>query len=375
MKDSFKYLDDAALQDILEQNQRNLAFLELQAAKSGPLGITLALANQIDELIMTIELINNELSERGFGVTREWRKAAFGYSSETAKQYTSKFSFPTEEVSAAFEAIQRISNPACWKDFAITRDLSIDGWMGCDSDTLINTLYHIFIPTVIFKLYSKLIYRNFVFLDWKTRFQFLTLEAVADSYLSDDIIADIEPRIDYTPRVPGWRQKRQQTPHTFWWQGLSEDRIENAIGEFLKDDEGYVSIVSRIDFQTKYRRIYNGNKSQSQQNIGLAANALYGFCPQDRPVYWRLLIIQAILYQAITRSKDNSISQPNSKEELLELFRPSLTPEFPFVIDYSPFDCFEEFSVTLNAASEYIRDLAIPKIYRRIRRLTENLET
>ena len=373
MKNSYKYLDDDALQGILERNQRNLAFLELQAAKSGPLGITLALANQIDELIMTIEMINNELSERGFGVTREWRKAAFGYSSETAKQYTSKFSFPTEEVSAALETIRRISNPSNWKDFAITRDLSIDGWMGCESDTLINTLYYIFIPTVIFKLYSKLIYRNFVFLDWKTRFQFLTLEAVADSFLSDDIIADIEPGIEYTPRVPGWRQKRQQTPHAFWWQGLSEDRLENAIAEFLKDNEGYVSIFSRIDFQAKYRRIYNGNKSQSQQNIGLAANALYGFCPRDRPVFWRLLIIQALLYKAIIRSQDNSIGQPRDEEELFELFRPSLIPEFPFVIDHSPFDCFEEFSVTLNAASEYICDLIIPKVYRRIRRSTENL--
>ena len=301
MKKSYKYLDDNALQEILERNQRNLAFLELQAAKSGPLGITLALANQIDELIMTIELINNELSERGLGVTREWRKAAFSYSSETAKQYTSKFSFPIEEVSSALETIRRISNPDSWKDFAITRDLSVDGWMGCDSDTLINALYNIFIPTVIFKLYSKLIYRNFVFLDWKTRFQFLLLEAVADSFLGDDIIADIEPKIDYTPRVPGWRSKRQQTPYKFWWQGLSEDRIENAIAEFLRDDEGYVSIISRIDFRSKYRRIYKG-QGQSQQNIGLAANALYGFCPKDRPVYWRLLIIHAILYKAILRS-------------------------------------------------------------------------
>src|SRR5690349_6863998 len=120
MKNSYKYLEDDALQDILEQNQNNLAFLELQAAKSGPLGITLALANQIDELIMSIELINNELSARGFGVTREWRRAAFSYRSETAKQYTSKFSFPTEEVSFALEAIRRISNPTYWKDFATT---------------------------------------------------------------------------------------------------------------------------------------------------------------------------------------------------------------------------------------------------------------
>jgi hypothetical protein len=214
-----------------------------------------------------------------------------------------------------------------------------------------------------------------VFLDWKTRFQFLTLEAVADSFLSDDIIADTEPRIEYTPRVPGWRHKRQQTPHTFWWQGLSEDRIENAIAEFLKDDDGYASIISRIDFQTKYRRIYNSSKSQSQQNIGLAANALYGFCPKDRPVYWRLLVTHAILYQAIIRSQDNSIGKPKSKEELLEFFRPPPIAEFPFVIDHSPFDCFEEFSITLNAASEYIRDLIIPKVYRRIRRSTENLET
>ena len=69
------------------------------------------------------------------------------------------------------------------------------------------------------------------------------------------------------------------------------------------------------------------------------------------------------------------ILQPESEETLLQLFRPSDIPEFPFTIDYLAFDGFEEFPSTLNAASEYIGDLVLPKVYRRIRRSTENLDT
>jgi len=127
--------------------------------------------------------------------------------------------------------------------------------------------------------------------------QLTLLEAASESFNNDNLIAGLEPSMDYSPRVPDWRRKREQNPQKYWWQGLSEERFGSALAEFIfngKDQESS-HILTRAEFREHYKNLFRFASRSEQQALGLASNTLCGFTPKTRPIYWRLLIIQARL--------------------------------------------------------------------------------
>jgi TIR domain len=195
-----------------------------------------------------------------------------------ARNYSSEFAPPYEVAEEALESITALSHPSTWTGFAITNDLSFSGWMGSDSETVIATLYSLFAPAAVCKIYSSYFGRNFALLGQLARLQFTILEAVHDSLTNDNLIAGLMPAFDYSPRVPNWRYKRRKHPQQYWWQGLSPERLEDALKEFIKEDAAGVSqLISREVFRNRYKELYNRGSDSAQQALGLAANALYGF--------------------------------------------------------------------------------------------------
>jgi len=172
-------------------------------------------------------------------------------------------------------------------------------------------------------------------------------------------IAGLSPAIIYSPRVGQWRSKRQVEPQKYWWQGLSQDRLEDALTEFIDAEQG---IVAKDTFIQRYDQLFSQGSHQEQQAIGLSANALYGFTPKTRPVFWRILVIQARLYNVILHTTQRSLERPSSVAALQLLLTENKNNEFPYVWEYEESLTFEPFSQTSSASVEYINLLVVPKV-------------
>jgi hypothetical protein len=291
------------------------------------------------------------------------------------RNYSSEFAPPYEVVEEALESITALGHPSTWTGFAITNDLSFSGWMGSDSETVIATLYSLYAPAAVCKIYSSYFGRNFALLGRLARLQFTILEAVHDSFMNDNLIAGLMPAFDYSPRVPNWRHKRRKHPQQYWWQGLSPDRLEDALKEFIKEDAaGASQLISREAFRNRYKELFDHGSDSAQQALGLAANALYGFTPEARPVFWRMLIIQARLHYALLRTRLLTDESSFSEEDIDKLFASSESNEFPYGGIHEEVQAGEPFRTTLDTSSQYISLLVLPKIRLRMQTLRHPLQ-
>ena len=160
--------------------------------------------------------------------------------------------------------------------------------------------------------------------------------------------------IDYTPRVPQWREKRDAAPRRYWWQGISEERFDGARGAFVKeiDAELDVKMFSFNEFKATYESAYQGDAS-AQKPLGLLANALYGFDPESRPVYFRLVTFWFACYSTFLKINDDSkivTEYPIQIEHLNEMWAPHFDAE-------RQSDVFE-------ATKEYWSDFVRPRLKR-----------
>ena len=64
------------------------------------------------------------------------------------------------------------------------------------------------------------------------------------------------------------------------------------------------------EFEQLYRRVVADGPEEDRKTLAVAANAFLGFRPETRPVYWRILIVQARLYQALIRTKGEPFHVP-----------------------------------------------------------------
>jgi hypothetical protein len=280
--------------------------------------------------------------------------------------YTSPLSIDFQSVATAIDAIQALGNPRTWTDFADTRP---DGlWMKSDSDALTNTLYAIWAPMVTLYLERVSWERRFAsFEDWRSRLQVLLMKAVSDVYQDDDTVSRIEPPIRYTPRVPGWRSRRESDPARYWWQGLSDDRWTKAAREFVtRDPDELPRLMSAQEFRTQYRALFASGDDAAQQSLGLAANALFRFSTAERPVYWRVLAAQALLHHGLLRTRSTTLDCPRTVDDVLLLCSPVDSSGFPLGPADPAAERFESMATTVAASRAYIREMVAPRLLRRL---------
>lgn len=283
-----------------------------------------------------------------------------------ALDYTSPLSLDFGMIAGAVDAIQALSSPAAWEDFHDTAPDRL--WMKSASDSLIGTLYALWAPMAHYELERSSWERRFAGFDWRSKLQFLLIEAVASCYRDDDVFAGLAPVIPYTPRVRGWRERREAEPARYWWQGLSEERWRDAAAQFMvRDGTGSPRLMSGAESRQHYRALFAGGSDDDQRALGLAANALFRFTTFDRPVYWRLLVCQSLLYHALLRTRSETLGRPESPADLLALARPIDDVAFPLGPTDPLVETFEPMTATVDAARAYIGEVVAYRLLRRLR--------
>lgn len=114
-------------------------------------------------------------------------------------------------------------------------------------------------------------------------------------------LAQQEPSISYQPETPEWRTARYRTQRSTWLQGLRHNQLRKRIERFLmtRDRNNRLRLATREEFKAEFDRVLDSGDTRSRRALGVLVNPLFGFTPELRPVYWRVLALQHHLYSAI----------------------------------------------------------------------------
>jgi hypothetical protein len=162
-------------------------------------------------------------------------------------------------------------------------------------------IYHLLVPCAIFKLIKKRLTLVDLLVDQRIYTQYVLAKTLYQSYVDDFLLASLYRPLEYTPYVDGWRELRKSKPQVFRRQGFPLGRLDNALDSLILRDEGKAepiyTIVSFGQFEQELNKV---GEEDYNSSLGAAKDMFLNFHPATRPVLWRILIAQALIYRSLT---------------------------------------------------------------------------
>ena len=243
--------------------------------------------------------------------------------------------------------------------------------MGTDARELVTLLYSLYMPLAAFRQMSYALERSVSTFTRYSQMRFALLEASFYALTKEASLATAGDPIEYTPRAPLWRLKRQQVPSRYWWQGLSEGRFDRAMAFFIRrPTNGFPDMVNLDEFLASYLAAYSSS-GRNQQDLGLLANALYGFSLKGRPIYWRLLTFWDRLYALYGEIEAGSGVSPL---DAIKLFQDQEAADF--CVSLVPArEAFESPDQTWLATSIFFDRFILPRLESYVSTPTEQVDS
>ena len=181
------------------------------------------------------------------------------------------------------------------------------GWLDGPGYYFTSTAYQLLAPMTSFKILQRRLTAIDLNLEPDIRRQYEMLKLLFYSFGSDFDIADVEPKLPYDPDAadPGEPDRDRllaSQPQVYARQGLYRGSLDIVVESLLCADDGKSEDESRRfercmtfgEFLTAFDK--RGSKIDA---IRPELDELFlGFHPQTRPVLWRVLVGQALLYDA-----------------------------------------------------------------------------
>ena len=264
------------------------------AAISALVSIFLAVYNsrRAQEAQGAVEILKNELAKE-----RSRDNARVEY------EYHARQRLYEQYEPVRFQLLEAVETAKCqietMSEQSLDHDLQRLGSTPTGNYWLLGTIYHLLHPAAVFRIAQRRLTLVDLRIDKRINVEY-TLAKRAYLILSHDTrMADIAA-LPYTPYVDGWRQKRKLDPSQFRRQGLPLGRLDNAIGTLLvKTGDAGERVATFGEFEAQFSNVSVQDVSGP---VGAARDLFSGFHPAMRPVLWRLLIAQFLIYKALFAS-------------------------------------------------------------------------
>jgi hypothetical protein len=276
------------------------------------------------------------------------------------ERYSEKFDFSLSLVTEARSAITELTARETWASLALENDMSRDNvWMGNASVVLVSVFYRLYTPVALFRQVSYALERSLATFTREDKIRFCLLESAFYALTNEVQLAASGSPLAYSPRVSQWRQRRKELPQRYWWQGISDERFDEAINIFIQktSNSGQPVVADFESFRQSYVSAYR-SCGENQQVLGVLANPLYGFNPKDRPVYWRLLVFWWRVYSLYERVVEDAVENIDDLKKHFNSQRPSE----PGIANVSREDLFESAEITWLATSEFWDTFVLPRL-------------
>ncbi|MDX6404845.1 MAG: hypothetical protein QOH70_2300 [Blastocatellia bacterium] len=177
-------------------------------------------------------------------------------------------------------------------------------WLDSDGYYLRSTMYKLICPLVIFRLIQQRLTFVDLTLDAHIANQYRLLKFLYLTFTDSFDFASIEPKIDYDPDVEGWKEKREEDQQKHWRQGLYLGILDNLIDALIAPIE-----AGKVRWKTygEFEREFAEDGSEVRRQFEDFADILERFHPKTRPVLWRMLWTQTLIYKQIIESQSTSV--------------------------------------------------------------------
>lgn len=120
--------------------------------------------------------------------------------------------------------------------------------------------------------------------------QYILAKMLYFCYTDDFRLDRLVKRLEYNPYVNDWREKREQNPQVYRRQGFASGRLDALI---IGEEKAAYRFVSFGQFEEMFDTLKEDDVNSS---LGTARDLFFSFHPSTRPVLWRILIAQVMLY-------------------------------------------------------------------------------
>ncbi|HJP91542.1 MAG TPA: hypothetical protein VJ875_06275 [Pyrinomonadaceae bacterium] len=196
---------------------------------------------------------------------------------------------------------------------------NLPDWLSGNSYYLRSTIYKLLAPSVIFRLIQQRLTFVDVTLDAYIANQYRLLKLLYLTFTDSFDFASIEPKIEYDPDAKDSGSKRKSKPQTYWRQGLYLGALDNAMDALLVTSNDKARLKTYGEFELEYM----DPTSDTYQRLIRVTDILYAFHPHDRPVLWRMLCTQTLIYKKIIQSQ-SAAGESTSRVGLA-----SVSPQIP----------------------------------------------
>jgi len=180
-------------------------------------------------------------------------------------------------------------------------------WLTGDGYYLRSTMHKLISPLVVFRLIQQRLTFVDLRLDDYIASQYTLLKLLYLTFTDAFDFANTGPTIDYKPDSADWEVKRKQDQAKFWRQGLYLGSLDNSIDALIvqTDDE-----KPRWKTFGQFELEFGDHESATHQRFLTLADVLQGFHPKTRPVLWRMLWTQSLIYEQIFSKTPRSNGSP-----------------------------------------------------------------
>ncbi len=199
--------------------------------------------------------------------------------------------------------LAELSEHAYFRIFSIARTARKGGlprWLAGDGYYMVSTLYWLACPLVVFRLIQQRLTFVDLTLDLHIANQYRLSKLLYITFTDSFDFAAIDPSIEYRPDDADWKVKREQNEQVYWRQGLYLGILDNLIDALLVvQNKGTIRWKSFGEFE----RDFANRQSATRRYFSGFADILDRFHPQKRPILWRMLWAQKLIYEKIIESQ------------------------------------------------------------------------
>jgi hypothetical protein len=169
------------------------------------------------------------------------------------------------------------------------------------------TIYRLIAPMAAFRLLQSQLTLIDLSLDSRISIQYDIAKANYYILSADYDIAKCDPKLDYKPELyEERRQLRKVNPAVHTRQGIFFNILENLVSDLIIYDKRLKK--DRVMRYGEFEDTYFHKETTAWKNkeeLKTIVKCLLYFHPTTRPVLWRMLITQALLYDALKNIREN----------------------------------------------------------------------
>jgi hypothetical protein len=308
-------MNQSALQrqqaELTQRNQTDLANLQSQLTLQTQNVLEKAKADLVEKSQVRLESLKADLSAKNqeeiellrarLGEQEKERNARRDYEYDARKRLYA-------ECEPLLFQLAELAEHAYYRIYSLARTARLGDlprWLNGDGYYLRSTMHKLISPLVVFRLIQQRLTFVDLTLDLHIASQYRLLKLLYLTFTDAFDLANIAPRIEYRPDVDDWQAKRQQNEAKYWRQGLYLGSLDNSIdGLVVRTPDEKLRLKTYGEFESDF----GDKQSDTHKRFQTLADVLHGFHPQTRPVFWRMLWTQSLVYEKILETQTTSIA-------------------------------------------------------------------